>query len=136
MRDDVGPGTRLGISLAQLEQASQQQSKRLPPATVSNVLSRDRLPEWEFTADFLAACGLDEKERRPWQQTWQDLAPALPAARTAWTPGAPVTDTPPEPPVDAPPKKPPAAGPAAATTRPYRRPACTRCAAAASRQRP
>ncbi|MFF1444403.1 hypothetical protein [Streptomyces sp. NPDC058295] len=66
--------TGLGVSLAHLEQASQRQGKRLPPATVSNVLSRDRLPEWEFVADFLAACGLDEVRREPWQQAWRELA--------------------------------------------------------------
>ncbi|OQR64405.1 hypothetical protein B6E66_08795 [Streptomyces maremycinicus] len=71
--------TGLGVSLAQLEQASQRQGKRLPPATVSNVLSRDRLPEWDFVADFLAACGLDEAQRGPWHQAWRALAAVPPA---------------------------------------------------------
>ncbi|MET8170368.1 helix-turn-helix transcriptional regulator [Streptomyces sp. NPDC005329] len=107
--------TGLGVSLAQLEQASQRQSKRLPPATVSNVLSRDRLPEWEFVADFLAACGLDEAQRGPWQQVWRELAAASPAAGgpdAAAAPPAPVPAPSPPPAVGPPPApSPPAAHP-------------------------
>ncbi|MFE2070739.1 helix-turn-helix domain-containing protein [Streptomyces sp. NPDC059467] len=66
---------RLSLSLQQLDHASQQlgRDKRLPPATVSNVLNRDRLPEWDFVADYLAACGLSEDERHPWRDAWQEL---------------------------------------------------------------
>ncbi|WP_405966071.1 hypothetical protein OG613_43175 [Streptomyces sp. NBC_00015] len=127
--------TGLGVSLAQLEQASQRQGKRLPPATVSNVLSRDRLPEWEFVADFLAACGLDEARRGPWQQAWRELAAvsatqvsvpapaaapapvaaaaAAPAAAGAGAPGGPEAAAASPPPAPSPPPvpSPPAAAP-------------------------
>ncbi|MFE1290227.1 hypothetical protein [Streptomyces sp. NPDC058751] len=97
-RDDL---TRLrdelGLSLAQLEQAGGRLGKRLPPATVSGVLGRDGLPEWEFVADFLTACGLNETERVPWRQVWQKLA-APPQDREGGIPA------PPPPPVSSPPK--------------------------------
>ncbi|MER5200343.1 helix-turn-helix domain-containing protein [Streptomyces sp. NPDC002755] len=104
--------TRLGVSLAHLEQASQRQGKRLPPATVSNVLSRDRLPEWEFVADFLAACGLNEAQRGPWQQAWRELAAVSPAAGgpdAAAAPPAPVPAPSPPPAVTPPPVPSPSA---------------------------
>ncbi|MEU4169018.1 helix-turn-helix domain-containing protein [Streptomyces sp. NPDC026665] len=99
-RDDLTRlRNELGLSLAQLEQASGRLGKRLPPATVSSVLGRDRRPDWEFVADFLAACGLSDAERAPWQQVWQKLA-ATPQGGEGDTPAPPATASPADSPLE------------------------------------
>ncbi|MFJ9381686.1 hypothetical protein [Streptomyces sp. NPDC101455] len=57
-------------SLNQLDQASDALGRRLPPATVSNTLTRDALPEWDFVCDYLTACGLSDTEQEPWKPAW------------------------------------------------------------------
>ena len=67
----------------------------LPPATVSDVLRKQRLPRLEFVLAFVRACGLDDERAAAWEQAWAALRehelnpagkpaavlPALPPAR-------------------------------------------------------
>ncbi|MCW7940616.1 hypothetical protein AAW14_00740 [Streptomyces hygroscopicus] len=64
-----------GITLKQMEKASDDGSgRKLAPATVSNVLSKDALPGRDFVIRFLRACGLSKTEQQePWLTRWEAL---------------------------------------------------------------
>lgn len=42
----------------------------LPPATISDVLRKQRLPRLEFVLAFVRACGLDDDQAAAWEQAW------------------------------------------------------------------
>ena len=42
----------------------------LPPATISDVLRKQRLPRLEFVLAFVRACGLDDEQAAAWEQAW------------------------------------------------------------------
>jgi Phage integrase family/Helix-turn-helix domain len=67
----------------------------LPPATLSDVLHKMRLPRLDFVLAFVRACDLDDEQAAAWEQAWavlreRELSPAggppadLPAGTEGW----------------------------------------------------
>ncbi|MEU7058266.1 helix-turn-helix domain-containing protein [Streptomyces sp. NPDC046197] len=83
-----------GITLKELEKASDDGSRKLASATVSNVLRMDALPNRDFVVRFLRACGLSDTEREPWLTCWEALDREGGAPSPAGTPQDPVGTSP------------------------------------------
>ena len=45
----------------------------LPPATLSDVLRKERLPRLDFVLAFVRACGLDDDQVAAWERAWAEL---------------------------------------------------------------
>ncbi|MFG2480643.1 hypothetical protein [Streptomyces fagopyri] len=63
---------RKGITLKQLEQETDRQgSKRLTSPTVSTTLKADDLPDRDFVAAYVAACGVAGEGLKRWERAWE-----------------------------------------------------------------
>ncbi|MDX5570036.1 helix-turn-helix transcriptional regulator [Streptomyces sp. ID05-04B] len=85
---------RRGITLKQLEvKTDRQGSKRLTSPTVSTTLKADDLPDWDFVAAYVTACGVTGEGLQRWERAWDAVrkgtAPVEPDATVSAPPMPP-----------------------------------------------
>ncbi|MEH0517372.1 MULTISPECIES: ABC transporter substrate-binding protein [unclassified Streptomyces] len=85
-----------GITLKQLEtETDRPGSKRLTSPTVSTTLKADALPDWDFVAAYVTACGVTGEGLKRWERAWEAVRKGTAPVEPDGAAGTPLPPPPP-----------------------------------------